>query len=96
MRRPYPTDLTDREWELVKELIPEPIHVQNLQKPVYSRRDVLDAIFYRARTGCPWRNLPHDFPPWKRVYEYFRIGRDKGSFERVHDSLRAQVRQRTP
>jgi putative transposase len=96
MRARYPTDLTDAEWELVRVHIPEPVWLPNLQQPKYSRRDIVDAIFYRERTGCQWRNLPHDFPPWKQVFEYYRKWRDDGTIEALHDALRRRVRQQTP
>lgn len=96
MRVRYPTDLTDAEWALVRPFIPEPVRYPNLEEPKYSRRDVLDAIFYRERTGCQWRNLPHDFPPWKQVFEYYRKWRDNGVISALHDALRAKVRQQTP
>jgi putative transposase len=96
MRAKYPTDLTDTEWEIVRPYVPEPVYVPNLEEPKYSRRDVVDGIFYRERTGCQWRNLPHDLPPWKQVFEYFRKWRNDGTIEALHDALRAQVRERTP
>jgi putative transposase len=88
--------MTDAEWEIARVYIPEPVWHPNLQQPLYSRRDVLDAIFYRERTGCQWRNLPHDFPPWKQVFEYHRKWRDDGTTEKLHDALRDQVRKQTP
>jgi len=96
MRERYPTDMTDAEWAIVRGYIPEPIWVPNLQEPKYRRRDIVDAIFYRERTGCQWRNLPHDFPPWKQVFEYYRKWRDDGTFEALHDVLRDRVRKQTP
>lgn len=96
MRARYPTDMTDAEWEIVRGYVREAVWLPNLQEPKYSRRDILDAIFYRERTGCQWRNLPHDFPPWKQVYEYYRKWRDDGTIEALHDALRGRVRQRTP
>jgi putative transposase len=96
MRRSYPTDLTDAEWEIVRCFIPEPVWLPNLEEPKYSRRDIVDAIFYRERTGCQWRYLPHDFPPWKQVYEYYRKWRDDGTIAALHDALREQVRRQTP
>jgi len=92
----YPTDTTDAEWRILKEFIPDALHVPNLMQPKYARRDVVDAIFYRERTGCQWRNLPHDFPPWKQVFEYYRKWRDDGTVDQIHDALRARVRQSTP
>lgn len=96
MRGSYSTDLTDAEWAIVRAFIPDPVWLPNLQKPKYSRRDIVDAILYRERTGCQWRNLPHDFPPWKQVYEYYRKWRDDGTIATLHDALREQVRRRTP
>src|SRR5437879_10092880 len=55
-------------------------------------RAVIDAIFYVDRTGCQWRALPHDFPPWSTVWSYFRIWRNDGTWERIHTALREQVR----
>jgi putative transposase len=95
-KTPYPSDMTDQEWEIVSRYIPKPIWYRNLQEPKHSRRDIVDAIFYRERTGCQWRNLPHDFPPWQTVFQYYwRWGKD-GTLERLHDELRAQVRVLTP
>jgi putative transposase len=92
----YRTDLTDAEWEILRPHIPEAIWFPNLRKPKYQRRDIVNAIFYRERTGCQWRNLPHDFPPWKQVFEYYRKWRNNGVIQEMHDALRDQVRRRTP
>jgi transposase len=73
---------------IVRPYVPEPVYVPNLEEPKYSRRDVVDGIFYRERTGCQWRNLPHDLPPWKQVFEYFRKWRNDGTIEALHDALR--------
>ena len=88
---PYPTDLTHAEWDLIKELIPPP-------KPGGRRREldmraVLNAIFYVVDGGIKWRMLPHEYPKWPSVYWYFRQWRDSGDWQRLHDTLRAQVRQ---
>lgn len=96
MRAKYPTDMSDAEWEVVRIYIREAVWAPNLQKPKYSRRDIVDAIFYRERTGCQWRSLPHDFPPWKQVHEYYRKWRDDGTIAELHDALRGQVRRQTP
>jgi putative transposase len=88
--------MTDAEWEMARRFIPEAAWYPNLQEPKHSRRDVLDAIFYRERTGCQWRNLPGDFPPWKQVFEYYRKWRDDGTIETLHDTLRDAVRKQTP
>lgn len=55
-------------------------------------REVINAIFYVDRTGCQWRALPHDFPPWSTTWTYFRTWRNDGTWERIHSALREQVR----
>jgi putative transposase len=92
MRRPYLTDLTNVEWEYIEGFMPIP---QNEGRPrLHSLREILNAIFYIARSGCAWRLLPHEFPPWKTVYHYFRFWRLDGTWERMHAALRQRVRVR--
>ncbi len=92
MRRSYLTDLSDAEWEYIEGLLPTP---ENEGRPrLHSLREILNAIFYVARSGCAWRLLPHDFPPWKTVYHYFRIWRVDRTWERMHAALRQRVRVR--
>jgi putative transposase len=90
-RKPYSTDLTDEQWEILEPLIP--VHQPGPQPRKYAHREILNAIFYVNRTGCQWRNLPHDFPPWESVYGYFYRWRKDGTWQRMHDALRPQVRQ---
>ena len=66
-------------------LLPKPVGAR-----LYSPREILDTIFYVVRSGCAWRLLPHDFPPWKTVYHYFRFWRLDGTWERMHAALRKQ------
>jgi putative transposase len=61
---------------------------------VHPLREILDAIFYMLRSGCAWRLLPHDFPPWKTVHHYFRTWRIDGTWERMHAALRERLRLR--
>lgn len=68
----YATDLSEKEWQLLKPLVPPAIAYPNLQIPKHSRCEILNAIRYRTRTGCAWRLLPHDFPPWQTVYNTYR------------------------
>jgi putative transposase len=91
-RKSYPTDLTDAQWEILEPLVPAP--KPGPQPVKHTRREILNAIFYVNRTGCQWRMLPHDFPPWQLVYGYFRQWRKDGTWQRVNDALRRQVRQR--
>jgi transposase len=55
-------------------------------------REIVNAMLYLLRTGCPWRSLPHDLPPWATVWAYFRRWRDDGTLDRLHDHLRNRVR----
>src|SRR6266516_8001668 len=86
----YPSDLTDRQWDCIKELIPPAKpggHPRTLDM-----RAVINAIRYLTGTGCQWRMLPREYPAWQSVYTYFRQFRDDGTWQRIHDTLRAQVR----
>lgn len=93
-RKPYPSDLTDEQWQRVAPYLPRPkAGGPNGGRPrTVDLREILCAICYVLRTGCAWRLLPHDFPPWSTVYDYFRKWRDDGTWERVHARLREDVR----
>jgi putative transposase len=91
-RQAYPSDLTDEQWETLQQVVPKPKRGRSGRPPLYARREVWNAIFYQSRTGCQWRALPHDFPPWNLIWEHFCRWRDSGLIERVHDALREQVR----
>ena len=90
--RRYPSDLTDRQWELIEPLLPEPPAGPAGRPPEHSKREIVNAILYLTRTGCAWRMLPKDFPPWQTVYRYFRAWGEDGTLDRVHDALRERVR----
>lgn len=89
--RRYPTDLTEAQWQRIRPLIPR-------AKPGGNRRTtpmpaVLNAIFHVLRAGGAWRMLPTDFPPKSTVYDYFRQGKNDGTWQRIHDALRSEVRR---
>lgn len=87
----YPSDLTDAQWELIAPMVA----VRHGGRPAeHDRRRIVDAILYVTRTGCSWRQLPHDFPPWATVYWYFKEWNAEGITDRIHDALRAAVRDR--
>jgi putative transposase len=90
-RQVYSTDLTDAEWQRLELLVPAPKPGGRPAK--YPRREIVNAIFYLLRTGCAWRLLPHDFPPWRLVFYYFWSWRKAGIWEQIHDTLRGDVRQ---
>jgi putative transposase len=89
-RKSYPTDLSDRESALIQPLVPTATPGGRPEK--YPKREILDAIFSIRRGGCAWRLLPHDFPPWQIVYQYFWRWRQDGTWQRMHDLLRGDVR----
>lgn len=92
-RKSYKSDLNDREWAIVAPYLPK---AKTNGRPAHiSRRRLVDAIFYIARTGCGWEYLPRDFPHWKTVYHYFRLWRLSGVWEAIHDALRSLVRQKS-
>src|SRR6516225_4265771 len=90
-RKSYPSDLTDEQWLLIRPLLPKPS--RRGRRPSVDRRRLLDAIFYLLRTGCQWRQLPHDFPPWGTVACYFYRWRRNGLWLHIHHTLHAAVRR---
>ncbi|MDQ0831424.1 transposase [Streptomyces achromogenes] len=90
----YPSDLTDEQWALVEPLLPAArVGPKGGRREKHPRRRIAEAIFYVVRTGCAWRQLPKDFPPWPTAYWYFTWWHDDGTVERIHDALRGKVRK---
>ena len=89
-RKAYATDLSDEQWAILEPLIPQ--GKSGGRRREVDMREVVNAILYLNRTGCQWDMLPHDLPPKSTVYEYFAAWRDDGTWQRVMDELRAQVR----
>src|SRR5215813_6665853 len=91
-RKRFPTDLSDKEWAILEPLVPA---VKPGGRPArWPRREIVNAIFYVVRSGCTWRQLPHDFPPHQTVYDYFRQWRLDGTWEALHGRLRELLRIR--
>lgn len=91
-RRSYPSDLTDQEWQILEPLLPS-------EKPggrhrLYEMREIINALRYLLRSGCAWRALPHDFPHWRAVYEYFRVWKEDGTWLKIHDYLYQELRKK--
>jgi len=90
-RKPYPTDLTDAQWRRIEPLVPKPKPGGRPAK--CSRREIVDGLMYIAANGCSWRSLPHDLPPYRMVFRYFRAWQKDGTLKRIHDALRTDVRR---
>src|SRR5271165_2706910 len=91
-RKRYPSDLTDLQWDNIEHLFPRGSGKGGRPR-TYPVRDMVNAICYLARSGCTWRMLPHDLPPWKTVSYYFYTWRDQGVWEDIHAVLRLDVRR---
>lgn len=90
-RKSYPSDLTAGQWSLLEPLVPN--HEPKTGRPrEVDFREVINAILYLNRSGCQWDMLPHDLPPKSTVYDYFARWRDDGTWQRMMDALRTQVR----
>ena len=89
-RRLYPTDLTDAEWALLEPLLER--RDGRGRPPKRPRRLIADAVFYLLRSGCTWRPLPREYPPWRTVHTQFRRWRTGGTFHAAHEELRRPVR----
>ena len=90
-RKSYPSDLSDAQWEELAPLIP-------LAKPgghprTVDMREIINGILYVLRSGCTWRMMPHDLPPWSTAWGHFRKWRKDGTWERIHDGLQPRVRE---
>ena len=91
-RQAYDTDLTDAEWERFEQTLKE-VQDRRGSKPRIPRREIVNAVLYRLRTGCQWRSLPHEFPGWNNVAKTYRRWITNGYWERIHDALCREVRQ---
>ena len=89
-RKRYPSDLTDGQWEKIEPLIP-PAKPGGRPREV-EMREVMNGIFYLVRSGCSWRMLPKDLPPWGTVHYYYWCFRREGLWVKMNDALREQVR----
>src|SRR4028118_351617 len=92
MEKGYSTDLSDGEWACLELHVPAPS--KRGRPRTHSTREILNAIFYVLKSGCAWRLLPRDFPPWGTVYWWFRRWRIDGTFERLNAALRERLRVR--
>jgi len=89
-RKPYPTDLTDEQWKLVEPMLPRAKPGGRPRKA--DLREVVNALFYLVRSGCQWRMIPHEFPPWRTCYNYYRAWIESGTWDEIVYLLRSEVR----
>lgn len=89
-RTPYPSDVTDAQWEILAPLIPEP-SAYSPREPI-DRREIVNGVVYVLRTGCSWRQMPQDLPKAKAVYHYFRLWTPNGPWEKAMTALHKRVR----
>lgn len=90
IKKRYPSDLSDKEWDLIADFMKA--DPSGGRPPKYSRREILNAIFYVAKTGCQWRYLPKNLPPWNAVYMQFLRWRDNGKIEQIYYALHRKLR----
>ena len=88
MRQKYETDLTDEQWEVIAPLF------SNMRKYKWEKRELVNAVLYLVKTGCQWRNLPHDFPPVFTVHSFYRRARLNGLWDKILEHLVKVTRQK--
>ena len=87
---PYTSSLTDKEWEIIKALLPEK---KRTRPPKWSKREILDGILYQLKNGCSWCDLPKDLPPYSTVFWHYKQWRNEGVIENISFELHGQVRE---
>lgn len=88
VRTNYPSDLTDSQWQQIKEFFPQGTN------SVHHKRSLINAVLYLVDNGCKWRALPHDFPPYSTVHTFYRRARISGLWEKVLDIMVERTRER--
>ncbi len=87
---PYSSSLTDKEWEIIEPLLPRKKQTRPLK---WTKRQILDGVFYQLKNGCNWGDLPKDLPPYSTVFWHYKQWRSEGVLDEVMNALHAQVRQ---
>ena len=91
-KKRYPSDLSFKQWKIIEPFIPPAKQGGRPRK--HSMKDILDAIWYKVKTGCQWRQLPNDYPPWRTVYEYFNNWSLDDTWQVIHDEIVKLVRKK--
>lgn len=94
MKTKYSSDLSEKEWIMISKVLYKRDQMQG-RPPPKDARHLWNAIFYVTKNGCFWRDLPHDFGPWKRVYNYFNRLKHRGTIDEIMDLARTSVRSQT-
>ena len=89
-KKRYPTDLNDTQWQIIAQYLPK--EAETGRPRTHSWRGLINAMMYVVKNGIVWRALPHDYPPWKTVYHYFRLMMQAGEWERLNRKVREAVR----
>ena len=88
---PYSSSLTDKEWEIIAPLLPKK---QKTRPPIWTKRQILDGVFYQLKNGCNWSDLPKDLPPYSTVFWHYKHWRSEGVLDEILTKLHSQVRER--
>jgi len=83
----YPSDLTDKQWAEIEPLF------SGMRKCTWPKRELTDAVLYFVKTGCQWRHLPHDFPPYSTVHSFYRRARNSGLWDKILHHLVLKTRE---
>ena len=86
----YSSSLSDQEWKLIEPLLPQK---KQTRPPLWSKRQVLDGVFYQLKNGCNWCDLPRDLPPYSTVFWYYKQWREAGVLDEIMDKLHGKVRE---
>jgi transposase len=86
----YSSSLSDKEWEIIEPLLPQK---KQTRPPLWSKRQILDGIFYQLKNGCNWCDLPKDLPPYSTVFWYYKQWRSDGVLDQILDTLHSKVRE---
>ena len=91
---PYSSSLTDEEWEVLEPLLPQILPTKKQTRPSnWTKRELLDGIFYQLKNGCNWQDLPKDLPPYSTVYWHYKQWRAEGTIKTLMDILHSEVRE---
>jgi len=87
---PYSSSLTDKEWEIIEPLLPKK---KKTRPSLWTKRQILDGIFYQLKNGCNWCDLPKDLPPYSTVFWYYKQWRESGAIDQIMEALHSRVRE---